>query len=134
MEKLQAWCYFTLCRDPFCPLWDYPLERIIYSVDWLKDPRCKVVLSLKKNSLSRTFQLSHLKHCFDCSCIVAAIDDGSIRFLSLLTTSNDIPVTGIPFAGAAVRGYHSYTCSSFPIWSIQASRLPGYFQNKRAFW
>lgn len=85
-------------RDPFHPLWDFPLKRIIYSVDWVKDP----------------------------SCVVAAIDDGSIRFLSLATTSNDVPVTGTPFVGAAMKGYHSYSCSSFPIWSIQASRLPGF--------
>ncbi|CAI9778932.1 unnamed protein product [Fraxinus pennsylvanica] len=85
-------------RDPFHPLWDLnPVQGVIYSLDWLPDPRC----------------------------IIGSGDDGSIWILSLVKAAQDIPVTGKPFSGTQRQGLHSYHCASFPIWSIQVSRLTG---------
>ncbi|XP_027173234.1 uncharacterized protein LOC113772936 [Coffea eugenioides] len=85
-------------RDPFRPLWDfYPFQRVIYSLDWLPDPRC----------------------------IIVSFDDGTLRILSLLKAANDAPVTGKPFEGAQQKGFHSYLCSPFQIWSVHTSRLTG---------
>ncbi|KAL2509215.1 Transducin/WD40 repeat-like superfamily protein [Forsythia ovata] len=85
-------------RDPYRPLWDLnPVQGVIYSLDWLPDPRC----------------------------IIGSGDDGSIWVLSLVKAAYDIPVTGKPFSGTQRQGLHSYHCASFPIWSIQASRLTG---------
>ncbi|KAI3992344.1 hypothetical protein MKX01_030065 [Papaver californicum] len=85
-------------RDPYRPLWDLnPMRRTIYSVDWLPDPRC----------------------------VIMSFDDGTLRILSLLKSANDVPVTGKPYAGTQQQGLHSLFCSSFPIWSVQASRLTG---------
>ncbi|XP_022846709.1 uncharacterized protein LOC111369428 isoform X3 [Olea europaea var. sylvestris] len=85
-------------RDPFHPLWDLnPVQGVIYSLDWLPDPRC----------------------------IIGSGDDGSIWVLSLVKAAHDIPITGKPFSGTQRQGLHSYHCASFPIWSIQVSRLTG---------
>ncbi|XP_041024907.1 uncharacterized protein LOC121265365 isoform X2 [Juglans microcarpa x Juglans regia] len=85
-------------RDPFRPLWDlHPVPRIIYSLDWLPDPRC----------------------------VILSFDDGTMRTLSLLKAAYDVPVTGKPFGGTKQQGLHSYYCSSFAIWSVQVSRLTG---------
>ncbi|KAI3896970.1 hypothetical protein MKW92_049290 [Papaver armeniacum] len=85
-------------RDPYRPLWDLnPMRRTIYSVDWLPDPRC----------------------------VIMSFDDGTLRILSLLKSANDVPVTGKPYAGTQQQGLHSLFCSSFPVWSVQASRLTG---------
>ncbi|KAI3831069.1 hypothetical protein MKX03_036082 [Papaver bracteatum] len=85
-------------RDPYRPLWDLnPMRRTIYSVDWLPDPRC----------------------------VIMSFDDGALRILSLLKSANDVPVTGKPYAGTQQQGLHSLFCSSFPVWSVQASRLTG---------
>ncbi|KAL3536134.1 hypothetical protein ACH5RR_004595 [Cinchona calisaya] len=85
-------------RDPFRPLWDfYPFQRLIYSVDWLPDPRC----------------------------IIVSFDDGALRILSLLNAAYDAPVTGKPFVGTQQQGFHSYLCSPFPIWSVHTSRSTG---------
>ncbi|XP_035544454.1 uncharacterized protein LOC108983424 isoform X2 [Juglans regia] len=84
--------------DPFRPLWDlHPVPRIIYSLDWLPDPRC----------------------------VILSFDDGTMRTLSLLKAAYDVPVTGKPFGGTKQQGLHSYYCSSFAIWSVQVSRLTG---------
>ncbi|XP_059462909.1 uncharacterized protein LOC132191818 isoform X2 [Corylus avellana] len=85
-------------RDPFRPLWDlHPVPRIIYSLDWLPDPRC----------------------------VILSFDDGTMRILSLVKAAYDTPVTGKPFGGTKQQGLHSYYCSSFAIWSVQVSRLTG---------
>ncbi|CAL5411786.1 unnamed protein product [Camellia sinensis] len=85
-------------RDPFRPLWDLnPVQRIIYSLDWLADP----------------------------SCVIVSFDDGTLRILSLSKAAYDVPVTGKPFVGTQQQGFHSYYCSSFAIWSVQVSRLTG---------
>lgn len=85
-------------RDPFRPLWDFnPIQRIIYSLDWLPDPRC----------------------------IIVSYDDGALRILGLLNAANDVPVTGKRFGGTQQEGFHSYLCCPFPIWSVHTSRLTG---------
>ncbi|CAK9159580.1 unnamed protein product [Ilex paraguariensis] len=85
-------------RDPFRPLWDLnPVQRVIYSLDWLPDPRC----------------------------VVVSFDDGTLRILSLVKAAYDTPVTGKPFVGTQQQGFHSYYCSSLAIWSVQVSRLTG---------
>ncbi|KAL5725203.1 hypothetical protein ACHQM5_008372 [Ranunculus cassubicifolius] len=85
-------------RDPYRPLCDVnPVRRFIYSLDWLKDPRC----------------------------VIMSFDDGTVRLLSLSKASNDLPVTGKPFVGTQQQGFHSYFCSSSPIWSVQASKATG---------
>ncbi|KAH9325602.1 hypothetical protein KI387_005780, partial [Taxus chinensis] len=85
-------------RDPFRPLWDLHLSRgIITSLDWLHEPRC----------------------------IILSMDDGTLRILSLCKAALDTPVTGRPFCGTQFQGLQSYYCSSFTIWSVQASRLTG---------
>ncbi|KAK9290694.1 hypothetical protein L1049_008868 [Liquidambar formosana] len=85
-------------RDPFRPLWDViPDRRIVYSLNWLPDPRC----------------------------LILSFDDGGLKILSLAKAAYDVPVTGLPFGGTQLQGLHSYHCSSFPIWSVQVSRLTG---------
>ncbi|KAF3972575.1 hypothetical protein CMV_003925 [Castanea mollissima] len=85
-------------RDPYRPLWDlHPVPRIIYSLDWLSNPRC----------------------------VILSFDDGTMRILSLLKAAYDVPVTGKPFGGTRQQGLHSYYCSSFAIWSVQVSRITG---------
>ncbi|KAF5204515.1 General transcription factor 3c polypeptide [Thalictrum thalictroides] len=54
-----------------------------------------------------------------------SFDDGTLRILSLSKAAYDVPVTGRPFVGTQHQGLHSYFCSSYPIWSVQASRLTG---------
>uniref|UniRef100_A0A0A0LGM2 Uncharacterized protein n=1 Tax=Cucumis sativus TaxID=3659 RepID=A0A0A0LGM2_CUCSA len=85
-------------RDPFRPLWDlHPAPRIIYSLDWLPNPRC----------------------------VFLSFDDGTLRLLSLLKAANDVPATGRPFTAIKQKGLHTYICSSYAIWSIQVSRQTG---------
>ncbi|PWA44179.1 AT hook, DNA-binding motif-containing protein [Artemisia annua] len=85
-------------RDPFRPLWDVnPVQRVIYGVDWLSDPRC----------------------------VVLSFDDGEIRIISLSKAACDVPVTGKPFVGTQLQGLNSYHCSSSSIWSVQVSKLTG---------
>lgn len=85
-------------RDPFRPLWDlHPAPRIIYSLDWLPNPRC----------------------------VFLSFDDGTLRLLSLLKAAYDVPVTGQPFTAIKQKGLHTYFCSSYAIWSIQVSRQTG---------
>ncbi|XP_022934486.1 uncharacterized protein LOC111441649 isoform X2 [Cucurbita moschata] len=85
-------------RDPFRPLWDlHPAPRIIYSLDWLPNPRC----------------------------VFLSFDDGTLRLLSLLKAAYDVPVTGQPFTAIKQKGLHTYCCSPFAIWSIQVSRQTG---------
>uniref|UniRef100_A0A1J3CCR4 General transcription factor 3C polypeptide 2 n=1 Tax=Noccaea caerulescens TaxID=107243 RepID=A0A1J3CCR4_NOCCA len=85
-------------RDPFRPLWDlHPVPRFIYSLDWLQDPKC----------------------------VLLSFDDGTIRILSLVKVAYDVPATGKPYPNSKQQGLSVYNCSSFPIWSIQVSRLTG---------
>ncbi|GAB2230671.1 hypothetical protein Drorol1_Dr00014952 [Drosera rotundifolia] len=93
-EGLKFWDL----RDPFRPLWDLiPVPRLIYSLDWLPDPRC----------------------------VITSYDDGTLRFLSLAKASCDVPATGKPFSGTHQQGLHSLYCSPFAIWSVHVSRLTG---------
>ncbi|XP_010459619.1 PREDICTED: uncharacterized protein LOC104740646 isoform X1 [Camelina sativa] len=85
-------------RDPFRPLWDlHPVPRFIYSLDWLQDPRC----------------------------VLLSFDDGMLRILSLVKIAYDVPATGKPYPNTKQQGLSVYNCSTFPIWSIQVSRLTG---------
>lgn len=85
-------------RDPFRPLWDlHPVPRFIYSLDWLQDP----------------------------SCVLLSFDDGTLRILSLVKVAYDVPATGRPYPNTKQQGLSVYNCSTFPIWSIQVSRLTG---------
>ncbi|XP_013599658.1 PREDICTED: uncharacterized protein LOC106307291 isoform X1 [Brassica oleracea var. oleracea] len=85
-------------RDPFRPLWDlHPVPRFIYSLDWLQDPKC----------------------------VLLSFDDGTMRILSLVKIAYDVPSTGRPYPNTKQQGLSVYNCSSFPIWSIQVSRLTG---------
>lgn len=85
-------------RDPFRPLWDLnPIQRNIFSLDWLPDPWC----------------------------VIVSFDDGTLRILSLIKAANDVPVTGKTYAGTQQQGFHSYYCSSSAIWSVHVSRLTG---------
>ncbi|KAG6771170.1 hypothetical protein POTOM_022517 [Populus tomentosa] len=83
--------------DSFRPLWDlHPAPKLIYSLDWLPDPRC----------------------------IILSFDD-TMRRLSLAKAANDTAVNGQPSVGPKQLGMHFFNCSSFAIWSIQLSRLTG---------
>ncbi|CAL9779747.1 unnamed protein product [Musa acuminata subsp. burmannicoides] len=86
-------------RDPYRPLWEInSIQRTVLSVDWLKDPRC----------------------------IVITLDDGTVRFLSLYHAAYDVPVTGTPFVRSKYQGLHSFSCTSFAIWSIHVSQTTGF--------
>ncbi|KAJ7956551.1 General transcription factor 3C polypeptide 2 [Quillaja saponaria] len=82
-------------RDPFRPLWNYPMSRNIYSLDWLSNP----------------------------SCVIMSFDDGTMKTLSLVKAAYDVPVTGLSCVPKP--GSHTFMCSSFAIWSIQVSRITG---------
>ncbi|XP_057777850.1 uncharacterized protein LOC130996573 isoform X2 [Salvia miltiorrhiza] len=86
-------------RDPFCPLWVHPFMGTTYGLDWLPNPRC----------------------------IYGAMEDGSMWLLSLERAAPDIPITGKCqyVASKHGHGFHSFHCSLFAIWSLQASRLTG---------
>ncbi|KAK4419352.1 hypothetical protein Salat_2348100 [Sesamum alatum] len=84
-------------RDPFRPLWEHHIPGVTYGLEWLPDPRC----------------------------VFGSIDDGTLWLLSLERAVHDIPVTGKSFAATQKHGFHSFDCSSFSIWCIQASRLTG---------
>ncbi|XP_023644407.1 uncharacterized protein LOC17897890 isoform X2 [Capsella rubella] len=85
-------------RDPFRPLWDlHPVPRFIYSLDWVQDPRC----------------------------VLLPFDDGTLRILSLVKVAYDVPATGNPYPNTKQQGLSVYNLSTFPIWSIQVSRLTG---------
>ncbi|KAG7597602.1 WD40-repeat-containing domain superfamily [Arabidopsis suecica] len=85
-------------RDPFRPIWDlHPVPRFIYSLDWLLDPKC----------------------------VLLSFDDGTLRILSLVKVAYDVPATGRPYPNTKQQGLSVYNCSTFPIWSIQVSRLTG---------
>ncbi|XP_042023432.1 LOW QUALITY PROTEIN: general transcription factor 3C polypeptide 2-like [Salvia splendens] len=84
-------------RDPFCPLWVNPFSGHTYGLDWLPDPRC----------------------------VYGAMEDGTMWLLSLERAAHDIPLTGNYHNVALKHGYHSFHCSAYAIWSLQASRLTG---------
>ncbi|KAL0704602.1 hypothetical protein Bca4012_071027 [Brassica carinata] len=85
-------------RDPYRPLWDlHPVPRFIYSLDWLQDPKC----------------------------VLLSFEDGTMRILSLVKVAYDVPATGKPYPNTKQQGLSVYNCSSYPIWSIQVSRLTG---------
>ncbi|KAJ6921421.1 hypothetical protein NC652_015354 [Populus alba x Populus x berolinensis] len=88
---------FCDIHDSFRPLWDlHPVPKLIYSLDWLPDPRC----------------------------IILSFND-TMRRLSLAKAANDTAVNGQPSVGPKQLGMHFFNCSSFAIWSIQLSRLTG---------
>ncbi|XP_051116469.1 uncharacterized protein LOC127241453 isoform X2 [Andrographis paniculata] len=84
-------------RDPFRPLWDYPIQGYTFGLDWLPDPRC----------------------------VFGSTDDGALWLLSLARAACDIPITGKSFTVSPKQGFHIFLCSSFSIWNVQASRLTG---------
>ncbi|KAK4754953.1 hypothetical protein SAY87_008710 [Trapa incisa] len=84
-------------RDPFCPLWDLNSAQKIYSLDWPHDPRC----------------------------IILSYDDGTLKFLSMTRSVNDLPITGKPCVRTKQQGLHTFECSSFPNWSVHVSRSTG---------
>ncbi|KAL7617978.1 hypothetical protein Lser_V15G01927 [Lactuca serriola] len=82
-------------RDPYHPLWDIPLQKITYSLDWHPDPRCVILSS----------------------------DDGEIKIINLSKAVSDTPVTATPTVKTQHHGSHSYYCSSSSIWCVHVSRL-----------
>jgi general transcription factor 3C polypeptide 2 len=54
-----------------------------------------------------------------------SFDDGTLRILSLVKVAYDVPATGRPYPNTKQQGLSVYNCSTFPIWSIQVSRLTG---------
>lgn len=86
-------------RDPFHSLWDVVLSKggCVLSIDWLSSPRC----------------------------VIVAMDDGSIRTLSLDMAASDTPITGKACTKTVGQGLHSYFCSSFAILTVQVARSTG---------
>ncbi|KAL8039685.1 hypothetical protein ABFX02_10G052300 [Erythranthe guttata] len=84
-------------RDPFRPLWDHAMQGVTYGLSWLRDPRC----------------------------VFGSVDDGTLWFHRLENTASDIPITGKCVAAATKQGFHSFDCSPFSIWNVQASPLTG---------
>lgn len=106
-------------RDPYRPLWELTTApRAVLSLHWLKDARG----------------------------IVISLEDGTLKFLNLSRTANDVPVTGRPFIGTKTQGVSTYQLSEYLIWSVHASEITGYaaycvadgtavrFQLTRRFW
>ncbi|KAL0794990.1 hypothetical protein Bca101_066367 [Brassica carinata] len=58
-------------------------------------------------------------------CVLLSFDDGTMRILSLVKVAYDVPSTGRPYPNTKQQGLSVYNCSSYPIWSIQVSRLTG---------
>ncbi|XP_074578632.1 uncharacterized protein LOC141835092 isoform X2 [Curcuma longa] len=86
-------------RDPYHPVCELnPIQRAILSLDWVKDHRC----------------------------IVMALEDGTMRILSLCSAANDVPVTGKAFSGSKYQGLHSFSFSLFAIWSVHVSEFTGF--------
>uniref|UniRef100_J3L610 Uncharacterized protein n=1 Tax=Oryza brachyantha TaxID=4533 RepID=J3L610_ORYBR len=86
-------------RDPYRPLWELTTApRAVLSLQWLKDARG----------------------------IVISLEDGTLKFLSLSRTANDVSVTGRPFAGTKTQGVSTYQLSEYLIWSVHASEITGY--------
>uniref|UniRef100_A0A452ZXD0 Uncharacterized protein n=1 Tax=Aegilops tauschii subsp. strangulata TaxID=200361 RepID=A0A452ZXD0_AEGTS len=85
-------------RDPYRPLWELTTApRAVLSLHWLKDARG----------------------------IVISLEDGTLKFLSLPTIANDVPVTGRPFAGTKTQGIHTYQLSEYLIWDVHVSEITG---------
>lgn len=106
----------------------HPVPRFIYSLDWLQDPRYQSLFypQLIIQSLDQWFEVL-LKHVVSniCSCVLLSFDDGTLRILSLVKVAYDVPATGRPYPNTKQQGLSVYNCSTFPIWSIQVSRLTG---------
>lgn len=60
-----------------------------------------------------------------CRCVLLSFDDGTLRILSLVKVAYDVPATGKPYPNTKQQGLSVYNCSTYPIWSIQVSRLTG---------
>lgn len=115
--------------DPFRPLWElHPAPKFIYSLDWLPDPRCHVILSWWRDSgafvkdasfCDWTINYLHFR------CILLSFDDGTMRLLSLTKAAYDGHVNGKPTVGPKQQGIHVFNSSSFAIWSVQVSRKTG---------
>lgn len=59
--------------------------------------------------------------------IVISLEDGALKFVSLLRIANDVPVTGRPFVGTKTQGVSTYQLSEYLIWSVHASEITGAF-------
>lgn len=59
--------------------------------------------------------------------IVISLEDGTLKFLNLPRTANDVPVTGRPFIGTKTQGVSTYQLSEYLIWSVHASEITGAF-------
>ncbi|KAL8526313.1 hypothetical protein ACS0TY_015505 [Phlomoides rotata] len=84
-------------RDPFRPLWDHPASLVTNALVWLPDPRC----------------------------IYGSTEDGTMWLLSLEKAAHDLPVSKKCHQMASKHGFHQMDCSTFSLWSLQASRLTG---------
>lgn len=60
-----------------------------------------------------------------CRCVILSFDDGSIRLLSLIKAAYEVPAAGKPYAGTKQPELNLVSCSSFAVWSVQASQLTG---------
>ncbi|EEE56812.1 hypothetical protein OsJ_06404 [Oryza sativa Japonica Group] len=86
-------------RDPYRHLWELTTaRRAVISLQWLKDARG----------------------------IVISLEDGALKFVSLLRIANDVPVTGRPFVGTKTQGVSTYQLPEYLIWSVHASEITGY--------
>ncbi|KAI5020349.1 hypothetical protein ZWY2020_045237 [Hordeum vulgare] len=86
-------------RDPYRPLWELTTApKAVISLHWLNDARG----------------------------IVISLEDGTLKFLSLPTIANDVPVTGRPFAGTKTQGVHTYQLSEYLIWDVHVSEITGH--------
>lgn len=68
-----------------------------------------------------------LKQIFFYRCVILSFDDGTMKTLSLTKAANDVPVTGKPFTRTKQLGLHTDCCLPCAIWSIQISRVTGFF-------
>ena len=59
--------------------------------------------------------------------IVISLEDGTLKFLSLPTIANDVPVTGRPFTGTKTQGIRTYQLSEYLIWDVHVSEITGTF-------
>ncbi|KAF6166037.1 hypothetical protein GIB67_012934 [Kingdonia uniflora] len=128
---------FVPCSDPYRPLWDLnPVNKIIYSVDWLPDPRyfsftlhIEIIVGVSDifpRHLWAILIVNRRRYLFLISrCVILTYDDCTLMIITLPKAASDVPVTGKPFTGPHTQGLHCYSNSSLPIWSVQASRQTG---------
>ena len=113
--------------DPFCPLWVKPFMGTTYGLDWLPDPRYRLTIpGANPNSLCIIY-MSCQPFCSASRCVYGAMEDETMWLLSLERATHDIPLTGNYHNVASKHEFHSFHCSTFAIWSLQASRFTGFF-------